>query len=220
MEYVRTSTATYPAILTALRGVQPTTPECNGPYLSSDRGMDEMCCARCNVLRQQLCRLFRHNLYAADVGSFIYTRIALDFLHALEARKVVHESVLKSCIISMCNNPLVYVPPGRSELNAANVREFIRLQMLLWRTMYIDCSISAANLAYTQGGLPVIIPGNDAIISPYTTDSEEREWIRADSETIPKYRHVIRYQEVMTLLFPGEKWDQKEEKGVVWYKVF
>lgn len=192
-----------------VRGIQPKTTLCRGPALSKDRGLDTMCCARCNVLRQQLCRMPRSDvLYSAEIGSFIYNDLALEYLSLLESRGIIRENIYTCCAVSMCDDaPIVFVPPGKTKLVDDNVHEIVKQQMMLWKEMGLVGRITCANVGYTHGGMPVILPGNETV-RMVANNTEgivvEGDYIRVlDMEKAlnSSYAHVVGYWCVMRMLF-------------------
>jgi len=219
MEYTRTTTTNDSTIISALRGIQPKTDECCGPYLSQDRGMDAMCCARCNVLRQQIYR---------GRGTFIWNPVASDYLKALAERHPTL-SLLSCCIVSTCNEQLIYLPVSQSELTMENVFFFIKQQMLLWKEMGIVGDILNAGVGHTKNGLPVITPGNDATKADCTSDEGvviRENFFRIVDEKkalASKWSHVINCRKVLHLLFPNNKAEEFPKgvlSGETWYAIW
>jgi len=168
--------------------------------------MDTICCARCNVVRQQIYR---------TSGGFIWSKIGFDYLKSL-TEKYPTFSLLSSCIISTCGEKLIHIPVGRSELLVANVLPFIKQQMLMWREMGISSTILKPLIAYARNGLPIIMPGNEAKIVEQTGEEGvvvQGNFLRVVNEEkalLSKWSHVIRCQKVLEILFPGLKVEVEE----------
>ena len=211
-----------------MRGIQPATCGCIGPYTSKDRGMDTMCCARCSVLRQQLYRV---------IGMFILSSLTNNYLNKLVGRILSVKDIMSCCIVSTCsgenaspNIPLIYIPPPTNVLVSENVLWFLREQMLLWREMNISADIAINLIAYTRSGLPVVLPGNKATEVERKMNDDGVEFMKDNQMFIRvvdsvkaldgKWCHVINYQKVLGLLYPNERIGRREINGSMWYETF
>lgn len=232
MDFTRTTTVNDTTILSAMRGIQPATCGCIGPYTSKDRGMDTMCCARCSVLRQQLYRV---------VGMFILNSLSNNYLNKLVERISSVKDIMSCCIVSTCGIqdekaspnmriPLIYIPPSTNVLVSENVLWFLREQMLLWREMNISADITTNLIAYTRSGLPVVLPGNKAVEVERKMNDDGVEFMKDNQMFIRvvdpakalggKWCHVVNYQKVLGLLYPSETIGRREINGSVWYETF
>lgn len=151
MNFVRTHVTSSNTPLASLRGVIPPTPDCKGPYISQDRGMDTMCCARCHIVRHQIYR---------EKGGFIVNSLAIDYLHRLSR---FQSDATSACILTTCGRQLLYVPPATNELHRENVRSRLKQQFLLWKELRLVDMVDPDNIGNTDAGFPVVFPSNDCI---------------------------------------------------------
>lgn len=151
MDFVRMHITSDPTTAPSLRGIIASTTDCNGPYISQERGMDAMCCSKCYIVRQQIYK---------QIGTFISNNITIEYLHCLQE---VQEDCASSCVLTTCGNPLLHISPGNSELEADNVKEALKEQFLLWRHLHIIDVVQKENIGFTHMGVPVVFPSDDCI---------------------------------------------------------
>jgi hypothetical protein len=105
--------------------------------------------------------------YESGVGFFTTNEFAIKYLNLLNERGFIGEDVFSCCMVSTCNSEGdVFVLPGRTALCKANVIGHVEKQLLLWAEMHLSGPITRANIGFTHGGIPIIIPNNDTRKGP------------------------------------------------------
>lgn len=151
MDFVRTHVTTSHSMLPSLCGVIPATTDCNGPYVSQERGIDAMCCARCHMVRQQIYK---------EKGGFITNKLALEYFYCLISQE---SDAASACIVTTCGRPLLYVPPASSDLGSENAKGKLKKQFLLWKELHLVSIVEVDNIGYTHVGTPIVFPSQDCI---------------------------------------------------------
>jgi hypothetical protein len=193
-----TSTNSLPV---SLRGILPSTADCNGPSISQDRGMDAMCCAKCHILRQQIYQ---------QKGVFIGNSFSIDYVLRLME---IQRDVLTACIIIACGEPVMYIPPARNELHQDNVKGMLKEQFLLWKDLHIIDNIDKRNIGFSHSGIPFIFPSEGCVRKEQFGGDEGVEIIDDKLKVINpkkafasgKWNYLINYYTVLNLLYNNKE---------------
>lgn len=186
-------------------GYLPRVSLCSGPSLSTNKGMDAVCCANCNALRVY---------YHKGLGSFIDHSIACEYLMTLTHH---HSSLLNLITISTCSAPIIHYMPNEcfaeQELCKKRINDLctrMRSLNLVDGGLY-DTNPSEFMVADRQG-LPFIMPTSEMRkLSSYGGDEgveiDGKELKVTDSNLMlssGKWAHLVLYWTLINW-FTGKK---------------
>lgn len=147
--YVRSSIIA----LTPITGYFPKVTMCKGPTPSTNKGLDDICCANCNALRVY---------YYKQMGKFVESQRAINFLMTVG---IHHKLLLDVIRVSVCDQTVVHYFPSSCFSETSVCKERLKeLCTIMQSSNLIDEGIEQCNIAdhliADKHGLPFFIPTN------------------------------------------------------------
>ena len=137
------------------------TPHCKGPQISTDRGLDSPCCAKCHNLRL---------IYYRGNGRLINNNKTSEYLEYLRTKNIDNLDTVYA--LSTCGfYPTLCFMYGKTELYTDTFYSILLDQfMYLHEHKIILSEINAKTFAYTKNGIPIILPAKFTTVDNYGGD--------------------------------------------------